>query len=80
MQAIVNDWDSVQSELGGSTKLWKVPDGRPTIIDSRIVGPLDQAEVRKTAFSWLAERVNAFVNVVRPRIRSAAADYQARGE
>jgi hypothetical protein len=80
MQAIVNDWDSVQGELGGSTKLRKVTDGRPTIIDSRIVGPLDRAEVRKTAFSWLAERVNAFVNVVRPRIRSAAADYQARGE
>jgi hypothetical protein len=35
---------------------------------------------RGRAFSWLAERVNAFVNVVRPRIRSAAADYQARGE
>jgi hypothetical protein len=80
MEAIVNDWDSVQGELGGSTKLGKVTDGRPTIIDSRIVGPLDQAGVRKIAFSWLAERVNAFVNVMRPRIRSVAADYQARGE
>jgi hypothetical protein len=32
------------------------------------------------AFSWLAERVNTFVNVLRPRMRSAAADYQSRGE
>jgi hypothetical protein len=79
MEAIVNDWDSVQGELGGSTKLGKVTDGRPTIIDSRTVGPLDQAGVRKTAFSWLAERVNAFVNVMRPRVRSAAADFQSRG-
>jgi len=80
MEAIVNDWDSVHGELGGSTKLGKVTDGRSTIIDSRIVGHLDQAGVRETAFSWLAERVNAFVNVIRPRIRSLAADYEARGE
>jgi hypothetical protein len=50
-EAIVNDWDSVQGEIGGSAKLGKVPDGRPTIIDSRIVGLLDSADVRKTAFS-----------------------------
>jgi hypothetical protein len=78
METIVNDWDSVQGEIGGSAKLGKVPDGRPTIIDLRIVGRLDQAEVRKPAFSWLAERVNAFVNVMRPRVRSVAADF--RGE
>jgi hypothetical protein len=44
------------------------------------VGSLEQPEVRKKAFSWLAERVNTFVNVLRPRMRSAAADYQSRGE
>jgi hypothetical protein len=80
MEAIVNDWDSVQGEIGGSAKLGKVPDGRPTITDSRIVGPLDQEDVRKTAFSWLGERVNAFVNIIRPRLRSAAADFQAHPE
>jgi hypothetical protein len=76
MQAIVNDWDAVKHELGGSARLGETSDGRPTIIDSLTVGPLDQAEVRKRAFSWLAERVNTFVNVMRPRARSAAADYQ----
>jgi hypothetical protein len=76
MQAIVdNDWDTVKSELGGSVKLGKTSDGRATISDSLTVGPLDQAEVRKRAFSWLTERVNTFVNVLRPRVRSAAADY-----
>ncbi len=80
MQAVVNDWDSVQAEFDGSAKLGQVRDGRTTIIDSQTFGPLDQADVRKTAFTWLSERVNTFVNVVRPRIRSAAADYQARGE
>ena len=30
--------------------------------------------VRKQAFAWLAERTNAFVNILRPRVRSAVAD------
>jgi hypothetical protein len=44
------------------------------------VGSLEEPEVRKMAFSWLAERVNTFVRVLRPRMRSAAADYQSRAE
>jgi hypothetical protein len=44
------------------------------------VESLEQPEERKKAFSWLAERANTFVNVLRPRVRSAAADYQSRGE
>jgi hypothetical protein len=80
MQAIVEDWGAVKAELGGSAKLGTVKDGRSTVIDSLPVGSLDQAEVRARAFSWLAERVNTFVNVIRPRVRSAAADYLSRGE
>jgi hypothetical protein len=51
-----------------------------SIADTLMVGSLDQADERKRAISWLAERVNTFVNVLRPRIRSAAADYQSQGE
>ena len=51
-----------------------------SIIDRLRVGSFEQPEVREEAFSWLAERVNTFVNVLRPRMRSAAADYQSRGE
>ena len=43
-------------------------------------GPLDQLEERQRVFAWLAERVNTFVRVLRPRIRSVAADYQSRSE
>ena len=46
-----------------------------TIIDSLRVESLEQPEERKKAFSWLAERVNTFVRVLRPRMRSLAADY-----
>ena len=51
-----------------------------TIVDQLRVESLEQPEERKKAFSWLAERVNTFVNVLRPRMRSLAADYQSRGE
>jgi hypothetical protein len=79
MDAIAADWDTVKGELGGTAKLTEI-DGRLRPCDSLIAGRLDQAEVRAKGFAWLAERVNTFVNVLRPRIRSAAAEYQARAE
>ena len=78
MEAIAADWDTVKGELGGTAKLIE-KDGRPRIIDSLTVGRLDQAEMRAKGFAWLAERVNTFVNVLRPRIRSAAAEYPSQG-
>jgi hypothetical protein len=81
MQRIVDDWDALKDKLGETARLDRPARGtRDTIIDTCRVGSLDQPEVRKKAFSWLAERVNTFVNVLRPRMRSAAADYQSRGE
>jgi hypothetical protein len=79
MDAIAGDWDTVKGELCGTSNLIEI-DGRLRPIDSLIVGRLDQADVRAKGFAWLAERVNTFVNVLRPRIRSAAAEYQARAE
>jgi hypothetical protein len=81
MRAIVADWDALKDKLGGTVRPYKVTGNtRDSIIDTLQIGPLDRPEVRDRAFSWLAERVNTFVNVLRPRMRSAAADYQSRGE
>ena len=84
MQAIVDEWTAggaVNDELGGTVRLDKPARGSvDSIIDSLQVESLEQLEERKKAFSWLAERVNTFVNVLRPRMRSAAADYQSQGE
>jgi hypothetical protein len=84
MQAIVDEWKAggaVKDQLGETAKVSKTRRGTvDTIMDLLQVGSLEQPEVRKRAFSWLAERVNTFVNVLRPRMRSAAADYQSRGE
>jgi hypothetical protein len=82
MQALVDNWDALKDKLGGSAELYSGYAGgsRNSIIDSLQVGSLEQPEERKKAFTWLAERVNTFVNVLRPRMRSAAVDYQSRGE
>jgi hypothetical protein len=84
MRAIVDEWKAggaVKDQLGGTAKLSKTTSGTlDTIIDSLQVGSLEQPEVRKKAFAWLAERANTFVNVLRPRTRSLAIDYQSRGE
>lgn len=76
MLSIAEQWEAVQSELGGTARLIE-RDGRPTVSDAKVFGSLDDAEVRRAAFAWLAERVNAFVNATRSRVRSAVADYQA---
>lgn len=76
MLAIADDFEAIKAELGGSVKL----DRGLYITDWIQAGPLDQLEERQRVFAWLAERVNTFVRVLRPRIRSAAADYQSRGK
>ncbi len=77
IEVVVKDWDTVKEQLGGTAKLVD-KDGRPRIVDSLRVGPLTQSDLRERGFSWLAERVNTFVNVLRPRMRSAAAEYRAK--
>lgn len=78
MYAIADDRDAVLKELGGTASVLATRDGRPRVTDYLAAGPLDDPEVRKRAFAWLSERVNTFVNVLRPRVRSAVADYENR--
>ena len=76
MRAIAEDWAAVGPELGGQAVLTE-HEGRPRMIDSKIFGSLQNPDIRHAAFEWLAERVNTFVNVLRPRVRSTAADFRS---
>ncbi|CDZ55438.1 DUF4268 domain-containing protein [Neorhizobium galegae] len=78
MQSIVDAWHEIKSDLGGTATILD-RSGRKTVSDSRSFASLNTSEGRTEAFSWLAERVNTFVNVVRPRVRSAVIDYGERG-
>lgn len=50
--------------------------GTRTVADKKYFGDLTNEEVRKNAITWLAERTNEFVNVLRPAIRSVVLDIQ----
>lgn len=75
MLAVTEDWDTIREEIGDAQLIERK--GLPTIAVSRTFGDLGNASNRAHALSWLAERVNAFVNICRPRIRSFVADHQA---
>jgi hypothetical protein len=81
VQRIISDWDAVQPELGGSALIWVDHAGeksagspRTLIIDKLETGSLADPKERDHAFDWLRRRTNEFVNVLRPRVRAAAAD------
>ena len=76
MRAVVEDWEAVRLELGGTAKLFEDKQGRTRIGDALTVSSLDNAELRAQAFVWLRERVNTFVNTMRPRVRSVVLDLQ----
>jgi len=83
VQRIIADWDAVRTELGGSAHLWIDEAGeksagsvRTLIVDKQQTGSLADAKERHRAFNWLRRRTNDFVNVLRPRVRAAAADLE----
>lgn len=74
-RVIGEDWATVGPLLGGTASLSE-KDGVPLISDALRPGNLEDPSIRARAFDWLTERTNTFINVLRPRVRSAAADYQ----
>jgi hypothetical protein len=74
METILADWEDVRAALAGTVRLGEDRYGRPRMIDSRVFGDLGRPEIRQQAFTWLSERVNTFVNVLRPRIAEAIAE------
>lgn len=74
-ELIAEDWADLRPLIGGTARL-EQSKGRSTIADRRKFGALDEPAIREDAFAWLRERANTFVNALRPRVRSAVADYQ----
>ena len=73
VRTLAKDWDVIGEALGNGASLGN-KDGRPRIKEARRVGDLTDPNVQNVARRWLAERTNAFVNVLRPRIRAIADD------
>lgn len=79
-ERILEDWEVVRSELGGTVHI-EIDTGqkslgtpRSLISDKFQTGPWTNPEEKLKAFEWLRLRTNEFLNVLRPRVRAAAAD------
>lgn len=68
-----NSREQILTDLGETASIGD-KDGTPVFRDRRIFGDLSDPAISRAAQVWLAERVNRFVNVLRPAVRSAAAD------
>jgi hypothetical protein len=78
---ILEDWEAVRSELGGTVHLFVDSSGRKAAGSPRTLlqdqfrtGPWTDGAEKEKAMNWLRNRTNDFLNVLRPRIRAAAAD------
>lgn len=82
VKRILEDWDSVRDELGGTVEQFvdtgqksaSMGPPRTLVLDKCKTPSLKSAAGKEHAFDWLRRRTNEFVNVLRPRIRAAAAD------
>lgn len=72
-EALVRDWDLIQPQLQGEAKIAEIR-GRTTITERHPVGDLTHEENRDSAFAWLRLRLNEWVNVIRPEVRSIVAE------
>lgn len=68
---IIEDWASFADEIGGTARTYIYKE-RPRIGDDLTVGDLSNPQARAQAITWLQERTNNFLNVLRPRVRTAA--------
>lgn len=77
---LVEEFAMVAPQLGGTARITQDPYGRPRIGESANFGPLVDPDNKRRALEWLRGRVNAFVTVLRPLVRSAMADFVGAGQ
>lgn len=73
VRQLMMDMDAVHEHLGGGVEIAEIR-GLQKISEEKIVGDLRDPRVRAEAFKWLRTRLDAWVNVFRPRIRAIALD------
>ena len=73
-RAIADQADAIRRELGSGAAVDFSPN-RPNISQQHAVRDLESPEARAEAIAWLQERTNAFVNALRPRIRSVLREF-----
>jgi hypothetical protein len=76
---ILEDWPAISSDLGGTVTLAPDKLGRQLIQDSLVTGSWLHPDQKTIALDWLRKRTNDFINIIRPRIKTAVADLHGEG-
>lgn len=76
VRRMIEDWDQIRVELGGTVRLCEDNLGRSLVQDGFTVGPFSTGSNRSLGLTWLQKRLNEFVNVLRPRIKAIVADLE----
>jgi len=85
VRRVLDDWETIRAELGGTVRQHVDRAGRKSpvaegeaprtlIQDEFRTGPWTDPAEKAKAMDWLRTRTNEFLNVLRPRVRAAAAD------
>lgn len=77
-ELLLNDADALLERLGEEAKLQVFTGDARKFGESFDAGDLEDAAQRRSAFMHLSERLNAYVNVLRPAIKSAMETIEAR--
>jgi len=75
VKALIADFENVRVSLGSNVEVANIG-GKEKIYEERLVGNLKDLAVRAEAFEWLRGRLDAWVNVLRPRIRAIVMDME----
>jgi hypothetical protein len=79
---LAEDWPDIGPLLGGNAELrtWHNDRSRYWIAEFLEARPFVGGEERHRAASWLQDRINTWVSVLRPRVRAAVSDFQQQQE
>lgn len=82
LQRVAEEWEEIRPMLGDDAELrpWRADLTRKWIAAELPATPFDSPDERQQAIKWLRDRMNAWVSVFRPRIRSAVADIEREEE
>lgn len=76
IKRVAEQWEELRELLGGRPELKHYEPDRAWIVETFDVKPFSNSEQRAAAVKWLRDRMDRWVSVLRPRVRTAVEDIE----